>query len=124
MASPEIQLEIDAALSSFRWNEAEYRRLLLGPQSLTFRDLSRRAIKVTNQAKVNASHTPPSIPGFGPAVRTGRLRDSITWRLGSDSSGPYADIGSAVLYAPYVELGTSRMAARPYLGPALDAGRD
>lgn len=118
-----IDVEIQFAITSFRWNEAEERRLLSAPNSAAARDLARRAIKVTNQAIVNASSEPPSIPGQGPAVRTGRLRGSITWRLGSDAQGVFADIGSAVLYAPYVELGTSRMEARPFLRPALDAAR-
>jgi hypothetical protein len=123
VADPTIEAEVAGAIASFQWNEAVYRDLLVGPHSATAVDLSRRAIRVTNQAKQNASSPPPSVPGFGPAVRTGRLRGSITWRLGTDFQGVYADIGSAVLYAPYVELGTSRMAARPYLRPALEAAR-
>lgn len=123
MPEPRIEAEIAGAITSFRWNEGEFRRLLTGPNSATAADLARRAIRITNQAKQNASQPPPSAPGSGPAVRTGRLRGSITWRLGTDERGLYADIGSAVVYAPYVELGTSRMAPRPYLRPALDAGR-
>jgi len=34
-----------------------------------------------------------------------------------------ARIGTNVEYGPYVELGTSRMRAQPYLRPALDAKR-
>lgn len=47
-------------------------------------------------------------------VDTGRLRNSITHAYDDDS----AYIGTNVEYGKYVELGTSRMAARPYLGPA------
>lgn len=49
------------------------------------------------------------------AVDTGRLRGSITHRINNYE----ALIGTNVEYAPYVELGTSRMAAQPYLEPAL-----
>lgn len=126
MATPEIQAQIDVAITQFKFNETGLRELLRGPVAA---DLARRAIAVETQAKRNASEPPRngphsgSEPGKGPAVRTGRLRGSITHRLGEDSEGPFADIGSAVLYAAYVELGTTRMAARPYLKPALEAAR-
>ena len=119
-AQQAINLQVQMYLEAFRFNEAGLRALLAGPVT---RDLVRRAIRVEAQAKRNASQPPPSVPGSGPSVRTGRLRGSITWRLGADARGPYADIGSAVFYAPFVELGTSRMEARPFLRPALEAAR-
>ena len=50
-------------------------------------------------------------------VDTGNLRSSITHRVVSDEE---AHIGTNVEYAPYVEQGTSKMAAQPFLRPALD----
>lgn len=48
-------------------------------------------------------------------VDTGRLRNSITHAMeGSEA----VVIGTNVEYAPYVELGTSRQKAQPYLRPA------
>lgn len=105
------------------FNEGSLRAFLNGPNGPVARDLARRAIQVETAAKINASHSRPSAPGTGPAVRTGRLRASISWRLGEDSIGLFAAIGSAVEYAAYVELGTPRAAARPYLRPALQAAR-
>jgi HK97 gp10 family phage protein len=49
-------------------------------------------------------------------VDTGRLRNSITNAVRTDEKAVY--IGSNVEYAAYVELGTTRMKARPYLKPA------
>lgn len=72
---------------------------------------------------------------------TGRLRNSITFALSGEEANAksYTDdegrvystlgtadgkklegvyIGTNVEYAPYVEMGTSRMAARPFLRPA------
>lgn len=49
-------------------------------------------------------------------VDTGRLRNSITHQRGDN----FIAIGTNVEYAPYVEMGTSRMKAQPYLGPAVD----
>ena len=58
--------------------------------------------------------TPESKSGY---VRTGRLRNSLTHSVAMNEKAVY--IGSAVEYAAYVELGTSRMRARPYLRPAV-----
>lgn len=49
-------------------------------------------------------------------VDTGRLRNSIANAVDADEKASY--IGTNVEYAPDVELGTSRMAARPFLRPA------
>ena len=49
------------------------------------------------------------------AVDTGRLRGSITHTTDQDS----AYIGTNVEYAQYVELGTYKMAARPFLRNAI-----
>lgn len=47
-------------------------------------------------------------------VDTGNLRNSIT----HTTDGTAAYIGTNVEYAPYVELGTRRAAAQPFLKPA------
>ena len=53
-------------------------------------------------------------------VDTDRLRGSITHRVQSDDSGGRAEIGTNVEYAAFVELGTSRQKAQPYLKPAAN----
>lgn len=50
-------------------------------------------------------------------VDTGRLRNSITHQQYDENTEV---IGTNVEYAPYVELGTTRMTARPYLRPAAE----
>lgn len=52
-------------------------------------------------------------------VDTGRLRASITSALEEDGDTIKAVIGTDVEYAPYVEFGTVRMVAKPFLLPAL-----
>lgn len=49
-------------------------------------------------------------------VDTGNLRGSITYEV--DTGGNAVYIGTNVEYAPYVELGTSRQKAQPFLRPA------
>ena len=53
-------------------------------------------------------------------VDTGNLKNSIQTEMESDLT---AVVGTNVEYAPYVEYGTYKMAARPYLGPAAEAVR-
>ncbi len=50
-------------------------------------------------------------------VDTGRLRNSITHAQTGEQE---ESIGSNVEYAPYVELGTNRTLAQPFLGPAVE----
>ena len=57
-----------------------------------------------------------SAPGQAPANDTGVLANSIKVTSTGDLQ---AVIGSNVEYAPYLELGTTQIAARPFLGPAL-----
>lgn len=49
-------------------------------------------------------------------VDTGNLRGSITHEVDAGEKAVY--IGTNVEYAPYVELGTSKQKAQPYLRPA------
>lgn len=84
------------------------------------------------------------------AVDTGFLRNSITFALGGESANidSYTDdageqkghysgtapadsknehavwIGTNVFYAPYVEFGTIKMDARPFLGDSISAHQD
>lgn len=50
------------------------------------------------------------------SVDTGRLRNSITHVIATWEDATY--VGTNVEYAPYVENGTSRSKAKPYLVPA------
>lgn len=56
-------------------------------------------------------------------VDTGRLKSSIGYTVERGPDGPVAFVGSEVEYAIFVEQGTWRTRAQPYLVPALDAIR-
>ena len=60
-----------------------------------------------------AVYDTPESPNY---VRTGRLRNSLTHAVDKDEKAVY--IGTNVEYAAFVELGTTKMAPRPYLKPA------
>lgn len=50
------------------------------------------------------------------AVDTGRLRGSVT----GEYDGNGVQVGTNVEYATYVELGTYKMKARPYIKPSIE----
>lgn len=52
---------------------------------------------------------------------TGALKNSIGVTFGGNAHGASATIGPTVHYAPYLEYGTHKMAAQPYMRPAADA---
>lgn len=58
---------------------------------------------------------PESKSGY---ARTGRLRNGISHGVDTTEQAVY--IGTNVEYGPYVELGTSKMKARPFLKPAVE----
>lgn len=77
------------------------------------------AIGITAEAKAKEEvdrvvyDTPPS-PNY---VRTGNLRNRITHEVLTGENAVV--IGERLSYAPFVELGTSRMKPRPFLKPAI-----
>jgi HK97 gp10 family phage protein len=64
----------------------------------------------------------PSSPGSPPKKITGALQRSIAHEMGPDRKEAF--VGSNVEYALYLELGTSKMAARPFLRSTLMKERD
>jgi hypothetical protein len=124
-------------------DEDELRRLTLGRGEPVWVLLERLGAKVERQTKVLLSMPGTgrvyvrgrgrghgrrggvmhraSAPGQPPAVDTGRLRASITHQVGGPVYNSqvgialYVRVGTGVAYARYLEFGTSRMAARPFL---------
>lgn len=68
------------------------------------------ARRISDQAKKNLTQNK--------SVDTGTLRRSMTFVFYERDS--YAEIGTNVMYAPFVEFGTCRMSSRPYLRPAWE----
>lgn len=84
-------------------------------------DLQQASLKAVRQAQravAKAAYDVEAKAKQAAPVDTGALRSSISTSLTADSLT--ADIGPTVHYGIYLELGTRRMAPRPYMEPALD----
>jgi HK97 gp10 family phage protein len=91
----------------FRFDDEGLRDLFDSRDGPIAKDLLRRTLRVESGAKRLCP------------VDTGRLRSSITHAVEQDEQGLVGRIGTDVDYAPFVELGTSRAPAQPFLRPAL-----
>lgn len=69
------------------------------------------------KVKVTVYGANPSRPGDPPHKQTGRLRGSVTYTVFGDSTR--ALVGTNVKYGRWLELGTARMPARPWIRRAL-----
>lgn len=90
---------------AYRKHAAELRR-----ESATLRKRASQVVrKVAFDTEAHAKDLAP--------VDTGNLKNSIITQMRGDLK---AGVIATATYAPYVELGTSRMAPQPFLGPATD----
>jgi phage gpG-like protein len=87
-------------------------------QTLTGQRTGRIYRVAGTKQKYTASHA-----GEPPAVRTGRLRNSIRFIMLSKGSHVEGAVGTDVEYAPYLEFGTSKMAPRRFLGVTFEQER-
>lgn len=78
-----------------------------------------KPVKLTRKQREARKYT-ASAPGEPPAVRFGRLRNSIRYRVTGKGVNLAGLVGSGLEYAPYLEFGTSRMAPRRFLGPTIE----
>lgn len=63
-----------------------------------------------------------SAPGEFPKTDTGQLVSSLFFRVAADKLSAF--FGTKLAYGRYLEFGTSRMRARPWLRPTLQANAD
>jgi len=80
---------------------------------------------ITDGAVSGAGHI-PSRPGEPPNEDTGALRRSIETRIVASADVPTVHVeagGPIAPYAVYLENGTSKMAARPFMRPATEKNR-
>lgn len=72
--------------------------------------------------KVRKDGSRASAPGEFPMSDTGRLANSVDFNLPT-SGKLMGEVGTNVIYGRYLEFGTSRMAARPWLLPSFEKAK-
>lgn len=92
-------------------DQAAILKVLESEEGPVGKEILRRTLQVERRAK-----------GLCP-VDTGRLRASITSRMGREASGLAGIVGTSVTYAAPVEFGTRYMAARPFLRSAASGAK-
>lgn len=95
-------------------------KVLQALQQATVRGLQAVGTTAVNYAKKELNQPKKHADGsVRPNVITGRLRNSIEYKLGSNvGSNIKVYIGTNVSYAPFVELGTRKSPAYPFLKPS------
>lgn len=91
-------------VSELRDLERDLKKGAAKVETLAPKVVAKSALDIERDGKINAP------------VDTGTLESSIS----SDIDGLSAEIGPHTDYEAYVEYGTSKMAAQPYMGPAFD----
>lgn len=87
-----------------------------------FRTIGGRVVPVGPRSgnNLSARHR-ASAPGQPPATDTGNLVNSITFERDRSERRPVYSVGTDEQYGGWLEFGTMRMAARPWLRPAVKA---
>ncbi|NOZ27964.1 MAG: HK97 gp10 family phage protein [Chloroflexi bacterium] len=86
-----------------------------------FPEIARRAPETTRAAVAKAAHDIEAHAKMVVPVDTGNLKNSIHTVIEAD--GFRGVVATGVEYAPYVEYGTRRMGAKPYMTPAAERVR-
>lgn len=119
-------------MSGLRWNGADVK---LKAKKLMTDSIYKLALYVESGAKhrcpIDYGYLAASIniqmrgkgTDLGAPVKAGKGAPDGFKKIQAPASDMQAHVGSAVLYAPYIEFGTVRSNAQPFLRPALDAAR-
>lgn len=114
-------------MGSVKWYGTQVRTQVRG---VTAKRILAAAIYLVNKIKESLSTSQPTIgsggskkgldpsrPGDYPKLVTGFLRRGVTYEMDYDT--PSARVGTNVPYGRYLELGTRKMARRPWLTNGL-----
>jgi len=103
------------ATTRFTWRGYEFATTVAAP--LVERRMRRASAEVVGdlRQRISTPYPPASRPGSPPHRRTGRLRASIESTLFRDLRAIVARFTATVRYAKFLQHGTRKMAARPFM---------
>lgn len=105
LASPEVAAQVTKAL------------YVAGQQ------IEIEAERLITEGSVSGKMHVPSLPGQPPNADTRELDSNIETKIISNST-PTVHVEASAPHAIHLELGTSRMEARPFMKPAVNAKKD
>lgn len=119
MANAQVDFYGDDRVRFLVESEAQrwLRHAVISLQSDATRSIANKG-RLIRKTKTGREVRAPSQPGQPPHRVTGRLASSVGHLIEPD--GLAGIVGTNVVYGRYLELGTHKMAARPWLRPAVD----
>ena len=88
------------------------------------KEIESEAKRSITEGAVSGKGHVPSAPGEPPMEDTGVLRSHIDTHIVASGSNPEVHVRSRAPYAVFLETGTRKMAARPYMAPAARKKKD
>lgn len=114
---PELHDKLEGVRKDYRRRTIDF----LNASGLIVRNAARKSIlkgpKSGKKYRFGGVEHIASAPGEAPANRSGRLLSTIEPTV--DEQGLSVSITASTVYAKFLEFGTRKMAARPFMNPAL-----
>ena len=89
-----------------------------------FRSVPDNLLKALKESFVEVGELITSDAKSNCPVDTGFLRDSIKSNVKVENDDVLCEVVATAEYASFIELGTSRMVAQPFIRPAIESNKD
>lgn len=88
-------------------------------------EMGRKGASIENRALKTAGEDLVKVMKSEAPFKTGDLKESIgVSRIKSSKGRKRIEVGPTVYYAKFLEFGTSKMSAKPFMGKSYDSSKD